>query len=237
MKVVILAGGRGTRIIEETEPKPKPLIEIGGKPIIWHIMKHFAHYGFKDFIITLGHRGKEIKKYLPHFLPKNEDWKVNLVDTGQETQTGGRIKRVYPLTNNQTFMLALSDGVANIDLKKLLKFHRSHGKLATITAVKPPVRFGCLKLKENKVIKFQEKKPLVEEWINGGFFVLEPQVIDFIRGNNTQLEKEPLEKLAQRGELIAYKHNSFWQCMDTLHEKMCLEELWSKGNAPWKTWR
>jgi glucose-1-phosphate cytidylyltransferase len=255
MKVAILAGGVGTRLVEETEVKPKPMVEIGGKPIIWHIMKHYHHYGYKDFVIALGYKGEVIKKYMVDYCSLHSnltvqldtgevkihdsvrpDWKVDLVDTGIATLTGGRIKRLAPYLGDQTFMLTWGDGVSDVDLDRLLRFHRSHGKLATLTAVHPPARFGHLDLDGNKVVEFSEKSQTREGWINGAFFVLEPEVFDYIEGDETQWEKEPLEKLARDGQLMAFQHTSFWQCMDTLRDKHLLEELWLKGNPPWKTW-
>lgn len=255
MKVAILAGGVGSRLSEETELKPKPMVEIGGKPIIWHIMMHYAHYAFEDFIIALGYKGEIIKKYMLDYATLNCDlkintrtgvvsmqgsrgseWNVDLVDTGLNTQTGGRIKRLNRIIGNETFMLTWGDGVSNVDLRALLNFHRSHGKLATLTAVRPTARFGHLELDGQKVIEFSEKPQTREGWINGAFFVLEPQVFDYIDGDATHWEKEPLERLAQEGQLMAYQHNSFWQCMDTLREKKYLESLWESGAAPWKTW-
>lgn len=255
MKVAILAGGVGSRLAEETELKPKPMVEIGGKPIIWHIMMHYAHYGLTDFVIALGYKGEVIKKYMLDYaalscdLKVNTktglvslqgdpafDWNVDLVDTGMNTQTGGRIKRLSHLIGNETFMLTWGDGVSDIDLNALLSFHRSHGKLATLTAVRPTARFGHLDLDGEKVVEFSEKPQTREGWINGAFFVLEPEVFEYIDGDATSWEKEPLEILARQGQLMAYKHTSFWQCMDTLREKKYLESLWESGAAPWKTW-
>ena len=256
MKVGILAGGVGSRLAEETESKPKPMVEIGGRPILWHIMKHYSHYGFDQFAIALGYKGACIKQYMIDYhslsgdLVVNcrngkvsvqhrhdvEDWTVELVDTGQKTATGGRIKQLAPYLGSETFMLTWGDGVSNVDLQKLLAFHRSHGRLATITAVRPPARFGKLTLDEDRVVDFSEKPQLDEGWINGAFFVLEPGVIDYIEGDDTQWEKEPLERLAADGQLMAYKHDSFWQCMDTLRDRVLLENLWQSGHASWKTW-
>jgi glucose-1-phosphate cytidylyltransferase len=255
MKVAILAGGVGTRLAEETEVKPKPMVEIGGKPILWHIMMHYHCYGYKDFVIALGYKGEVIKKYMVDYCSLHSnltvqldtgevkihdsvqtDWKVDLVDTGIATLTGGRIKRLAPYLGNQTFMLTWGDGVSDVDLNKLLEFHRSHGKLATLTAVHPPARFGHLDLDGKKVVEFSEKSQTREGWINGAFFVLEPGVFNYIEADDTQWEKDPLEQLARDGELMAFQHTSFWQCMDTLRDKHLLEELWLKGNAPWKTW-
>ena len=258
MKVAILAGGKGTRLAEETEVRPKPMVTIGGRPILWHIMKHYAQYGHKDFYIALGYKGEAIKRYIVDHtslqgdltvdLRKGSvkqdingmhelDWVVHLIETGEETQTGGRIKRLAPHIGNETFLLTWGDGVSNVNLAELIDFHKSHGKLATITAVRPPARYGRIDLEGNKVAHFAEKPQLSEGWINGAFFVLEPQVFDYVDSDETSWEKGPLEQLAREGQLMAYCHESFWQCMDTLREKHILEELWSSGNAPWKTWR
>lgn len=255
MKVGILAGGLGTRIAEETETKPKPMVEIGGHPILWHIMMHYSHYGFKDFAIALGYKGEVIKKYIADYCPLHSnltvsllngevkmhggyrpDWTVDLIDTGMTTNTGGRIKRLAPYMGDETFMLTWGDGVSDINLQDLLAFHRSHGKLATLTAVHPPARFGHLELNNDQIVEFSEKPQTREGWINGAFFVLEPEVFDYIDGDATQWEKEPLERLAKDGQLMAYRHTSFWQCMDTLRDKRLLEGLWQSGKAPWKTW-
>jgi len=256
MKVAILAGGVGTRLVEETEIKPKPMVEVGGQPILWHILKHYAHYGFKEFAIALGYRGEYIKRYMVEHCKLSDnmtvdlssgdvqhhgdaeklDWKVDLIDTGQPTLTGGRIKRLQPYLGDSTFMLTWGDGVADVDLPKLLEFHRAHGKLATLTAVRPPARFGKLSLEGDRVAEFEEKPQLGEGWINGAFFVLEPEVFDYIEGDMTQWEYEPLERLAAEGQLMAYRHESFWQCMDTLRDKRLLESLWESGNPPWKVW-
>lgn len=255
MKVGILAGGKGSRLAEETTIKPKPMVEIGGHPIIWHIMKIYAQYGFKDFVVALGYKGEVLKKYMVDYLSldgnitvdfktgqvKNQnnsvlDWTVDLVDTGMDTMTGGRIKRLAPFVNNETFMLTWGDGVSDINLKDLLAFHRSHGKLATLTAVRPPARYGHLVFDGDQVKEFNEKPQIGEGWINGAFFVLEPEVFDYVEGDDTQWEREPMERLAQDGQLMAYRHESFWQCMDTLREKHILETLWESGKAPWKTW-
>lgn len=256
MKVAILAGGLGTRLAEETEIRPKPMVEIGGKPILWHIMKIYGHYGYKEFVIALGYKSEYIKKYMVDYCSlstnltvdlKNGqvkkhggnaiDWKVDLIDTGLKTQTGGRIKRLAPYVGNETFMLTWGDGVADIDLDKLLAFHRAHGKLATLTAVRPPARYGHLEMNGDQIAEFSEKPQTREGWINGAFFVLEPGVFDYIEGDETQWEKEPLEGLARDGQLMAYKHTSYWQCMDTLREKHILENSWNSGNAPWRIWR
>jgi glucose-1-phosphate cytidylyltransferase len=255
MKVAFLAGGLGTRISEETENKPKPMVEIGGQPIIWHIMMHYYQYGFKDFTIALGYKGAVIKKYMVDYCALNSnltvglrngevkthggyqlDWNVDLIDTGLTTNTGGRIKRLAPYIGRETFMLTWGDGVSDVNIHELLAFHRSHGKLATLTAVRPPARFGHLDLDGDKISEFSEKPQTKEGWINGAFFVLEPEIFDYIDGDETQWEKEPLERLARDGQLMAYKHDGFWQCMDTLRDKQRLETLWASGNAPWKTW-
>lgn len=255
MKVAILAGGLGTRLAEETETKPKPMVEIGGKPIMWHIMMHYSHYNFNEFVIALGYKAEVIKKYMVDYCSLNSnltvslrngeikmhggdkpDWTVDLIDTGINTNTGGRIKRLAPYVGNETFMLTWGDGVSDINLQELLDFHRSHGKLATLTAVRPPARFGHLELNGDQISEFSEKPQTREGWINGAFFVLEPEIFDYIEGDDTQWEKAPLENLAKDGQLMAYKHNSFWQCMDTLRDKRRLESLWESGNAPWKTW-
>jgi glucose-1-phosphate cytidylyltransferase len=255
MKVAILAGGVGSRLSEETESKPKPMVEIGNHPILWHIMMHYSHYGFNEFVLGLGYKGDVIKKYfvdyhaLHHDLTvdmrtgsvrqnagRSTNWTVDLIDTGTDTQTGGRIKRLAPTLGNETFMLTWGDGVSDINLTELLAFHRSHGKLATLTAVRPTARFGRLELDGSQVIEFSEKPQTKEGWINGAFFVLEPEVFDYIEGDSTHWEKEPLERLAREGQLMAYQHTSFWQCMDTLREKKYLEGLLSAGKAPWTVW-
>jgi glucose-1-phosphate cytidylyltransferase len=255
MKVAILAGGVGTRLAEETEVKPKPMVEIGGRPILWHIMQHYAHYGFDHFVIALGYKGEVIKKYMADYCSLHSnltvklrtgeittnggdkpDWTVELIDTGIPTLTGGRIKRLAPYLGDETFMLTWGDGVSDVNLLDLLAFHRSHGKLATLTAVRPPARFGHLDLDGDRVLEFSEKPQTKEGWINGAYFVLEPEVFEYIEGDDTQWEREPLERLARDGQLMAYRHSSFWQCMDTLRDKRLLEELWQTGRAPWKIW-
>ncbi len=255
MKVAILAGGAGSRLAEETEIKPKPMVEIGGHPILWHIMMHYAHFGFKDFAIALGYKGELIKKYFTDYCNMNSnltinlrsgvveknggdkpDWTVALIDTGLKTMTGGRIKRLAPFLGHETFMLTWGDGVSNVNILELLKFHRSHGKLATLTAVRPPARYGSMRFDGDRVAKFTEKPQIGEGWINGAFFVLEPGIFDYIDGDDTQWEREPLENLAKDGQLMGYRHESFWQCMDTLREKYILEKLWNSGNPPWKLW-
>ncbi len=255
MKVAILAGGVGSRLSEETVVKPKPMIEIGGRPILWHIMMHYSHYGYKNFVMALGYKGEVIKKYMVDFCSLNSDltvklktgevkihgeakadWTVELIDTGMATLTGGRIKRLAPHLGNETFMLTWGDGVSDVNLDALLEFHRSHGRLVTMTAVHPTARFGHLELDANRIVEFSEKPQTREGWINGAFFVVEPGVFDYIEGDNTQWEREPLERLARDGQLMAFKHESFWQCMDTLRDKVLLEELWQSGKAPWKVW-
>jgi glucose-1-phosphate cytidylyltransferase len=234
IKVGILAGGNGTRIAEETETCPKPMVEIGGRPMLWHIMMHYAHHGFRDFAVALGHQGQTIERDLPdHYEPA---WNVDLVDTGDATMTGGRIKRLKDHLGDSTFMLTWGDGVSDVNLHDLLKFHRHHGRLATVTAVRPPARFGRLDLVGDRVVDFAEKPQLSEGWINGAFFILEPGVFDYIDGDATQWEHEPLQRLARDGELMAYKHTGFWQCMDTLRDKRLLESLWDEGNPPWRIW-
>ena len=259
MKVAILAGGLGSRISEETEVKPKPMVEIGGRPMLWHIMKIYAHFDLTDFVVALGYKGDYIKRWMVDYCSlqsdltvslkdgnvsphrngngsNGDDWTIDLVDTGHDTATGGRIKRLAPYLGDSTFMLTWGDGVADIDLNALLAFHRSHGKLATMTTVRPPARFGHLELEGDRVSEFSEKPQLGEGWINGAFFVLEPEVFEYVDGDDTQWEREPLERLAREGQLMAYRHTSFWQCMDTLRDKKLLEELWSNG-APWRVWR
>jgi glucose-1-phosphate cytidylyltransferase len=255
MKVAILAGGVGTRLAEETEIKPKPMVEIGGRPILWHIMAHYSRYGFNEFAIALGYKGEVIKKYMvdycaiesdltvnlrtgevdKHDNDAHPDWRVDLIDTGQATLTGGRIKRLAPYMNGETFMLTWGDGVSDVNLDKLLAFHRAHGKLATVTAVRPTARFGHMEFDGDRVQAFSEKPQTAEGWINGAFFVLEPAVFDTIDGDATQWEREPMEGLARDGQLMAYRHTGFWQCMDTLRDKKLLQDLWDSGNAPWAT--
>ncbi len=256
VKVAILAGGKGTRISEETELRPKPMVEIGGRPILWHIMKQYYHFGFSEFAIALGYKGEHIKRWIYDFSSlagdmtvstrsgkvvkrdsDNPDWTVDLVETGMDTMTGGRIKRLQPWVGNSTFMLTWGDGVSNVDLDKLLAFHRSHGKLATLTAVRPPARYGHLEFDGDQICEFTEKPQTAEGWINGAFFVLEPAIFDYIEGDHIQWEKEPMEGLARDGQLMAYRHDSFWQCMDTLREKHLLQTLWNSGKAPWKVWK
>lgn len=256
MKVGILAGGHGTRLAEETEVKPKPMVEIGERPILWHIMMHYSCYGYKDFVVALGYKGEVIKRYMVDYCMLNsnltvrlkdgqvdvrgndnlQDWTIDLVDTGLHTMNGGRVKRLQPYLGNETFMLTWGDGVSTIDLHALLAFHRSHGKLATLSAVRPAARFGHMEFEGNQVALFNEKPQAAEGWINGAFFVLEPAVFDYIDGDDTQFEREPLERLAADGQLMAYKHEGYWQCMDTRRDKHILETLWQSGEAPWKIW-
>lgn len=256
MKVGILAGGYGTRLAEETEVKPKPMVEIGGRPILWHIMMHYSCYGHNQFVIALGYKGEYIKRYMVDYCSLNsnmtinlksgsvdlhdrdgiQDWTIELIDTGLHTMTGGRIKRLQPYIGDETFMLTWGDGVSTVDLQKLLAFHRNHGRLITMTAVRPPARYGHLEFDGDRIHEFTEKPQTAEGWINGAFFVAEPQVFDYIEGDETQFEKEPLERLAADGELMAYKHDGFWQCMDTRRDKYVLEKLWDSGEAPWKIW-
>ena len=255
MKVVLLAGGYGTRISEETQARPKPMVEIGGQPVLWHIMKIYSAHGLNDFVVCLGYKGYIIKEFFANYclhtsdvtfdLSTNtvetharttENWRVTLVDTGLETQTGGRLKRVARYLDNEPFCMTYGDGVGDIDIPALLEFHRSHGRKATVTATVAPGRFGALKLDGRDVRGFQEKPLGDGAWINGGFFVLSPAVLDLIEGDSTVWEREPLERLATDSELVAYKHHGFWQPMDTLREKNYLEGLWASGKAPWKVW-
>ena len=256
MKVCILAGGLGTRLAEETVVKPKPMVEVGGRPILWHIMKIYAHYGFKDFVVALGYKGEFIKDYFVnyHYRARSltvalesgaiqahdgdcEDWTIHLLDTGLHSQTGGRVKHLARYVGDETFMLTYGDGVCNLDIPRLLEFHRQHGKLATVTAVRPPARFGNLVFDGNLVSRVEEKPQLGEGWINGGFFVLEPGVRDYLAGGDDLiLEREPLERLAADGQLAAYRLEGFWHCMDTLRDVKLLENLWAGGQAPWKVW-
>lgn len=254
MKTVILAGGLGTRISEESHLKPKPMIEIGGRPILWHIMKLYSHYGFNDFIVCLGYKGYVVKEYFANYVLHNADitvdlasgaieyhatnhepWRVTLVETGADTMTGGRLKRVAPyLAADEPFFMTYGDGVADLDLRRLAAFHKEHGKAATITAVAPPGRFGALEIQEGRVERFAEKPPGDNGLINGGFFVLDPSVVDRIAGDAIVWEREPLEGLAHDGELMAFRHDGFWAAMDTLRDKNVLEGLWASGEAPWR---
>lgn len=255
MKVAILAGGFGTRLAEETEKRPKPMVEIGGMPILWHIMMMYSAHGFQDFVIALGYKGSMIKRFMVEYCQYNADlrldfrtgavesngrrspeWSIELVDTGLPTMTGGRIKRLAPYLGEGTFMLTWGDGLSDIDLGQLLAFHREHGKLATVAVVRPPARFGHVDLDGDYIREFSEKPQAKSGWINGAFFVLEPAVLDYIEGDETSFEKEPLQALARDGQLMAFRHDSFWQCMDTLREKRFLSQLWDNGEAPWKKW-
>lgn len=255
MKVVILAGGIGTRLSEETALRPKPMVEIGQRPMLWHIMKIYSYFGFNEFIVCCGYKGYTIKEYFSNRVLHESDvtfdlksgdfeihhreaepWTVTLVDTGERTQTGGRIAKVEPYLNGDAFALTYGDAVGNIDIAKLVDFHAQQGTLATVTAVRPPARFGALECSGNRVIRFKEKPAGGDAWINGGFFVLSPKVIEYIAGDDTLWEQEPLERLAVEGQLSAYFHDGFWQPMDTLRDKNTLEELWSTRQAPWKVW-
>ena len=240
MKVAILAGGVGSRLGTETESKPKPLVEIGGMPILWHIMRLFCHAGLHDFVIALGYRGDAIKRYVTERHDQQDrkwqagEWQVELVETGLKTQTGGRIKRLQPHLQNETFMLAWGDGLFTADLEGMLSFHRGHGRLATVLAVRPPARFGHLEFDGDRVIEFSEKPQAAEGWINGGVFVLEPGIFEYIDGDRTHWEREPMEDLAAAGELMAFRHEGYWQCMDTPRDLALLNRLWASGQAPWR---
>ncbi|MEL1136138.1 glucose-1-phosphate cytidylyltransferase [Desulfitobacterium sp. THU1] len=257
MKVVILAGGYGTRISEESHLRPKPMIEIGERPILWHIMKLYSHYGFNDFVICLGYKGNMIKEYFSNYFLYGSDvtidlvsnsitthsseevepWKVTLANTGLDTLTGGRIKRIRKYIGDETFMLTYGDGVADINIEELISFHKSHGKLATVTAVQPSGRYGVLGLNDDaSVLEFIEKPKTLDAWINGGFFVLEPGIFDYIEGDQTAFEDSPLRHLAESGQIMAYHHSGFWRCMDTQRDKYILENFWASGQAPWKVW-
>ncbi len=255
LKVIILAGGLGTRLSEETDIRPKPMVEIGDHPILWHIMNIYSNYGHKDFYVALGYKGEQIKQYFINYnyLENNvsvnlktgttdymnktgKDWNINLIETGKTTETGGRLLRLKDYIGDNTFLLTYGDGVANIDIDKLVKFHRSHGKIGTVTAVRPPSRFGRLEFNGNAVTSFSEKPQIGEGWINGGFFVLEPSIFNYIQNDSTIFEREPLEQIAKQGQLQAYKHEGFWQPMYTLRELRLLRSLWETGSAPWKIW-
>jgi glucose-1-phosphate cytidylyltransferase len=253
--VVILCGGMGTRLAEQTEMKPKPMVEIGGHPILWHIMKHYSHYGYNEFVLALGYKGDQIKRYFFEFAALNRDfsvdlndgqvrtlshnggenWRVHLVDTGANTLTGGRLKRLEHLIGGKTFMMTYGDGVGAVDVPRLLNFHRAHGGLATLTAVHPPARFGALEFEGDRICHFIEKSTLHEGWINGGFFVIEPKALQYIE-KDVMWEHAPMERLSSEGRLFAYKHDGFWQCMDTQRDLKYLESLWDLGNPPWKIW-
>jgi glucose-1-phosphate cytidylyltransferase len=253
MKVIILAGGMGTRLAEETAIRPKPMIEVGGKPILWHVMSIYAKYGYKDFLVACGYKGDTIKEYFQNYVLHNSDlfvnlrdgshkitpsstpdWQIGLIDTGLKTLTGGRIRRLKNLIGHETCLVTYGDGLSDINIEALVKFHRRHGKLATVTAVAPVARFGSLQLNGDVVTQFAEKPSAGEGWINGGFFAFEPEVLNYISGDDTALEGEPLEQLASEGQLFAYQHRGFWHPMDTLRDKQLLESLWSSGDAPWK---
>ncbi len=256
MKVLILAGGYGTRLSEATDVKPKPMVEIGGKPILWHILKQYSHYGFNDFVILLGYKGYVIKEYFANYFlhqsdltidlsnnkmeihnNSSEPWKVTLIDTGLDTLTGGRIKRAAKYIGNEPFLLTYGDGVSNVDIRKSVEFHKNHGKLITMTAIQPEGRFGALDINaEDKIRSFVEKPKGDGSWINGGFFVCQPEVVNYIDGDSTIFEREPLERLANDSQLMAYKHDGFWQCMDTMRDKNKLEDLWASGKPDWKVW-
>lgn len=256
MKVLILAGGYGTRISEESDIKPKPMIEIGGKPILWHIMKHYSSFGFNEFVILLGYKSYVIKEYFANYYLHNSDvtidtakksievhnnysenWKITLLETGLDTMTGGRVKRAKDYIGNETFMLTYGDGVSDVNLKDLLAFHKKHGKKISMTSIQPEGRFGALKIEsDNKISSFLEKPKGDGAWINGGFFVCEPEVLNYLKGDETIFEREPLESLAKEGELYSFKHEGFWKCMDTLRDKTQLNEMWGAGKAKWKTW-
>lgn len=255
MKTVILAGGKGTRLRPKTEVKPKPMVEVGGKPILWHIMKIYAHHGYDEFLVALGYKGNVIKEYFRNFYEMNNDlsvdlskghtnvhdgdhpeWTVHCVDTGFETMTGGRVKRLRDWIGDDTFMLTYGDGVADVDIQDLVDFHHNHDGLATVTSVRPPARFGGIEFDGDQVTEFEEKPQTRQGWINGGFFVLEPEVADFIPGDKTPWEHTPLETLADEGELYAYRHRGFWQAMDTLRDVQRLDTLWEENSSPWKVW-
>jgi glucose-1-phosphate cytidylyltransferase len=255
VKVIVLAGGLGTRLAEETVLRPKPMVEVGGKPILWHLLHIYAAHGYEDFLLALGYKGEVIKEYFLNFFALNNDitvdlrvgnvevhggkqprWHVQLIDTGSATQTGGRMRRLKNHVGGETFMMTYGDGLANIDIGKLAAFHKAHGKLATVTTVRPPARFGGVVFDGDRVVEFTEKPQAEGGWINGGFFVLEPEALDYIAGDETIWERDPLERLAADGQLMAFRHEGFWQPMDTLRERKLLEDLWDSGNAPWKVW-
>ena len=255
MKVVLLAGGFGTRISEESHLRPKPMIEIGEQPILWHIMKQYSAYGFHDFVICLGYKAYMIKEYFAEYFLHTSDvtfdlannsmtvhnnysepWKVTLIDTGLNTMTGGRVKRVQPYIGNEPFLLTYGDGVSDVNINELVKFHQSHGKIATMTAIQPDGKFGVLDIENDQILAFREKSKSDTGWINGGFMVLQPEIFSYIEGDSTVLEKQPLETISMQGQLMSYKHEGFWQCMDTQRDKQLLEKLWASNTAPWKVW-
>jgi glucose-1-phosphate cytidylyltransferase len=255
MRVAILAGGLGTRLAEETEVRPKPMVEIGGRPILWHIMKHYAAAGFSEFLVALGYKGEFIKRFFVEYTTlsgsltvglrdgtitrldaEQDDWTVGLIETGADTNTGGRVRRLKPWLDGERFMLTYGDGVGNIDLKALLRYHEEHGKLATVTAVRPPSRFGGLTFQQDGAVQFTEKPQMGEGWINGGFMVLEPEVLAYIDGDDSSFEADTLERLAAEGQLRAYTHEGFWQAMDTLRDVRFMRAMWDRGTTPWATW-
>ena len=256
MKVGILAGGLGSRLSEETTIKPKPMVEIGENPILWHIMKYYAQFGHTDFAVALGYKGEYIKRWFSDHVTLGgdlrietgagevtasgrgsvDDWTIDLVETGRNTNTGGRIKRLKPYLGDSTFMITWGDGVSTVDLDKLVEFHKAHGKICTLTAVHPPARYGHLEIVGDQITEFTEKPQAAEGWINGAFFVMEPEVFDYIENDDTLFEREPLERLAAEGQLMAYQHTDFWACMDTMRDKVMLERLWDAGEAPWRIW-
>ena len=256
MKTVILCGGLGTRLSEETVVKPKPMVEIGDRPILWHIMKSYSHYNYNSFILALGYKGEKLKEYFLNYTNltsnlsinlkngqvlksenSNDDWEVQMIDTGIKSMTGGRLHRLEKLLRpDDRFMMTYGDGLGDIDISKLVSFHKEHGKIATMVAVRPPARFGSMTFNENQVLEFKEKPQTGEGWINGGFFIFESEIFKYLHGDDTVLEADPLEKLARDGQLMAYKHNGFWQCMDTLRDKIYLNKIFNEGSAPWKNW-
>ncbi len=256
MKVIILAGGLGTRLAEETSVRPKPMVEVGGKPMLWHIMHIYAQHGFKDFLVACGYKGEMIKEYFHNFFIRNSDyminlkdgscqivnsngfdWRIGVIDTGLDTMTAGRLLRLRQWIGDEPFMVTYGDGLSDVNISELVAFHRAHGRTATVTAVRPPARFGGLLLSGDQVIDFSEKPQTGEGWINGGFFVFEPDVFDYIASEQTSLEREPLDRLAAAGQLMAFSHQGFWQPMDTMRERLLLESLWESGKAPWKIWK
>jgi glucose-1-phosphate cytidylyltransferase len=256
VKVVVLAGGLGTRLAEETDTRPKPMVEVGDRPVLWHIMKHYETFGFAEFCVALGYKGEVVKRYFHDYallagtmtvqladgkvtrsVRVSEQWTIHLVDTGRDTNTGGRVGRLRPWLEDGTFMLTYGDGVSNVDLGRLLELHRSHGKIATITAVRPPARFGEMVFGDGDTVRFTEKPQMGEGWINGGFMVFEPAMLDLISGDDASLEADVLERLSREGELVAYRHDEFWQCVDTLRELRTLRSMWDSGAAPWVTWQ